>query len=188
MTPVLQHATPFEADACYGLLRSYAETVDLTLGIVSWTHPRARELVHADAAAGRLYAVRDGATLVATFAVLDEAATRFLAVPWAEPDARAAYLHRLAVAAPFRGAGLGKWCVAQAERIAAAAGLAYVRLDALPSEVRAVTFYQRLGYTNRGIITVESGDPRQPLVDLVCFEKRVSGADARAHDLADRLS
>lgn len=177
MTPSLDHATPLEADACYELLYSYAETVGLPLGVVSWTHPRARELVHADAAAGRLYVVRDGAALAATFAVLEEAATRFLAVEWAEEGARAAYLHRLAVAAPYRGAGLGKWCVAQAECIAVAAGLAYVRLDALPSETRAVTFYQRLGYTNRGIIRVESGDPRQPLVDLVCFEKRVGIGD-----------
>jgi GNAT superfamily N-acetyltransferase len=155
-------------------------TLDIPLGSVSWDHPRAAGLVHADAAAGRLYLVREGPTLAATFAIVDEASPRFKSVQWAQPDARAVYLHRLAVAAPLQGAGLGKWCVAQAERIAVLAGSTYLRLDALPAEVRAVTFYQRLGYADRGIIRVESGDPRQPLVDLVCFEKRLDAADGRS--------
>jgi GNAT superfamily N-acetyltransferase len=180
MTPSLHRATPQDADACYGLLRSHALTLDVPLGSVSWDHPRAKEFVHADAAAGRLYAVREGPTLAATFAIVDQASPRFAPVRWAEPDARAVYLHRLAVAAPLRGAGLGKWCMAQAERIAVSGGSTYLRLDALPLEVRAVTFYQRLGYADRGIIHVESGDPRQPIVDLVCFEKRLDAANERA--------
>jgi ribosomal protein S18 acetylase RimI-like enzyme len=146
------------------------------LGIVSWTHPSAEALVHADAAAGRLYVVRTDGALAATFAILGEGAPRFSGVRWAEPGGRAAYLHRLAVVEAFRGAGLGKWCMAQGERIAAEEGYDYLRLDSLPTEVRAMTFYQRLGYTNRGTITVESGDSRQPLVDLACFEKQLSGA------------
>jgi ribosomal protein S18 acetylase RimI-like enzyme len=175
-TPVLHVATPQEAAACYDMLRSYAETVDRTLGIVSWTHRRAEELVHADAAAGRLYLVRIDGAMAATFAILSEGAPRFAAVQWAEVGARAAYLHRLAVVESFRAAGLGKWCMAQGERIATEAGYGYLRLDCLPTEVRAMTFYERLGYTNRGTITVESGDSRQPRVDLACFEKRLSGA------------
>jgi ribosomal protein S18 acetylase RimI-like enzyme len=187
--PSLHRATPQDAAACYDILRSYGETVDHTLGIVSWIHPYAESLVHADAAAGRLYLVRKDGALAATFAILGEGAPRFAAVRWTEPGARAAYLHRLAVAEGFRGAGLGKWCTAQGERIAAEAGYDYLRLDALPTEVRAVTFYRRLGYTDCGTITVESGDPRQPLVDLVCFEKRLAeagpGAAARRAERLD---
>jgi ribosomal protein S18 acetylase RimI-like enzyme len=178
--PSLHRATPQEAAACYDILRSYGESVDRTLGIVSWAHPRAEAFVHADAAAGRLYVVRRSGALAATFAILGEAAPRFSGVRWAEPGARGAYLHRLAVAEAFRGAGLGKWCMVQGERIATEDGYDYLRLDALPTDVRAITFYQRLGYTNRGTITVESGDPRQPLVDLVCFERRLPGVGAGA--------
>jgi ribosomal protein S18 acetylase RimI-like enzyme len=178
--PSLHRATPQEAAACYEILRSYAEGVDRTLGVVSWTHPRAEALVHADAAAGRLFVVRMDGVLAATFAILGEGAPRFAAVRWADPAARGAYLHRLAVVEAFRGAGLGKWCTAQGERLAAAQGYEYLRLDALPTEVRAMTFYQRLGYSNRGTITVESGDPRQPLVDLACFEKQLPRAAAGA--------
>jgi GNAT superfamily N-acetyltransferase len=174
--PSLHVATPQEAAACYDILRTYGDTVDHTLGTVSWTHPLAESLVHADAAAGRLYVVRIDGTLAATFAILDQGAPRFATAPWADPAARAAYLHRLAVVESFRGAGLGKWSMAQAERIATEAGYTYLRLDALPAEVRAMTFYQRLGYTNCGTITVESGDSRQPLVDLACFERHLSGA------------
>ena len=72
--------------------------------------------------------------------------------------------------------------MAQGERIAAEEGHDYLRLDALPTEVRAMTFYRRLGYTNRGTITVESGDPRQPLVDLAVFEKQLPRAGAGAAD------
>jgi ribosomal protein S18 acetylase RimI-like enzyme len=68
----------------------------------------------------------------------------------------------------------------QGERIATEGGYEYLRLDALPTEVRAMAFYRRLGYTDCGPITVESGDPRQPLVDLECFEKRLRGAAADA--------
>ncbi len=42
-----------------------------------------------------------------------------------------------------------------------------------------MTFYQRLGYTNRGTIAVESGDPRQPMVDLAIFEKRLPATPVR---------
>jgi len=178
--PSLHRATPQEAAACYDILRSYGESVDDTLGIVSWTHPHAETLVHADAAAGRLYVVRQDGALAATFAILGEGAPRFSGVRWAEPGARAAYLHRLAVVEAFRGAGLGKWCMAEGERITTEAGYDYLRLDSLPTEVRAVTFYRRLGYTNCATITVESGDPRQPLADLVCFEKRLPGVGAGA--------
>jgi ribosomal protein S18 acetylase RimI-like enzyme len=177
MAPSLHRATPQDADACFGLLRSHALTLDIPLGSVSWNHPRAEALVHADAAAGRLYAVREGAALAATFAIVEKASDRFVGVQWTEPDARAVYLHRLAVAAPLQSAGLGKWCVAQAERIAANGGSTYLRLDALPAEARVITFYRRLGYADRGTIHVESGDPRQPLVDLVCFEKRLGIVD-----------
>ena len=38
--PSLHRATPQEAAACYEILRSYAEGVDRTLGVVSWTHAR----------------------------------------------------------------------------------------------------------------------------------------------------
>jgi ribosomal protein S18 acetylase RimI-like enzyme len=174
--PSLHVATPQEAAACYDILRTYGDTVDRTLGTVSWTHPLAESLVHADAAAGRLYLVRINGTLAATFAILGQGAPRFATAPWADPGARAAYLHRLAVVESFRGAGLGKWCMAQGERIATEAGYTYLRLDALPAEVRAMTFYRRLGYTNCGTITVESGDRRHPLVDLACFEKQLPGA------------
>lgn len=181
MPPLLRPASPDEADDCLALLHDFARTESLPLGSVGWTHPRVRTLVHDDAAADRLYVVRDGPVVAATFALCDEADPYFAAVTWAEPDARVSYLHRLAVAAGRRGTGLGSWCVAEAERLAAAAGSAYLRLDALRGHPRVLAFYERLGYADCGITRVESGDPRLPLVDLVCFEKRLVSA---AHDSA----
>lgn len=179
MPPVLRPATGDEADDCLALLHEFARTEALPLGSVGWTHPRVRTLVHEDAVAGRLYVVRDGPVVAATFALCDEADPYFASVTWAEPGTRASYLHRLAVAAGHRGTGLGSWCVAEAERLAAAAGSAYLRLDALRQHSRVLTFYERLGYTDSGIARVESGEPRQPLVELVCFEKRLSPSAAQ---------
>jgi GNAT superfamily N-acetyltransferase len=172
--PLLQRATPTEAEECLAVLREFAQRRQRRLGTVSWADPRVGAVVHADAAAGRLYAVRAGSTLLATFAVCHEADSYFIDARWAERDAPASYLHRLAVADGHRGSGLGTWCVGEAERIATALGSAYLRLDALRDHARVLAFYTRLHYADCGVVSVESGVPERPLVELVCFEKRLS--------------
>jgi GNAT superfamily N-acetyltransferase len=171
--PLLRRATPTEAEECLAVLREFALLEQRYLGTVSWAHPRVAAVVHADAAAGRLYVVRTGPTLVATFAVCDEADPYFVDVRWAERDAPASYLHRLAVADGHRGNGLGAWCVGEAERIASDMGSAYLRLDALRDHARGLAFYARLHYADCGVVGVQSGLPERPVVELVCFEKRL---------------
>lgn len=172
--PLLQRATAAEVDECLAVLHEFALREQRRLGTVSWAHPRVAAVVHADAAAGRLYAVRAGPTLVATFAVCDEADPYFVDARWAERGAPASYLHRLAVADGHRGSGLGTWCVEEAERLATAMGSAYLRLDALRDHPRVLAFYARLHYADCGVVGVESGLTERPVVELVCFEKRLS--------------
>jgi GNAT superfamily N-acetyltransferase len=173
--PLVYRATPAEAEECLAVLREFALREQRRLGTVSWAHPRVSAVVHADAAAGRLYAVRTGSTLVATFALCDEADPYFVDARWADRDASATYLHRLAVADGHRGSGVGTWCVGEAERIATAMGSAYLRLDALRDHERVLAFYARLHYADCGVVGVESGLPERPVVELACFEKRLPG-------------
>jgi ribosomal protein S18 acetylase RimI-like enzyme len=134
-------------------------------------------VVAADAAAGRLYVVEamqptaGGTAIFATFAVCDEPDDYFATVAWAEPHAPARYLHRLAVAPAFHGQGLGSWSLAQAEAIARAQGAGYLRLDSLSKDERAMGFYRRHGYCERGVVWVASDEPAQPEIPLACFER-----------------
>jgi uncharacterized protein len=172
MTWTVRRATANDVVECLALLRSASSTDAGPLGRVSWTHPRVAGLVASDAEAGQLYAITDaGGALVATFAVCETPDDYFAGVPWAEPDAPARYLHRLAVSPALHGGGLGSWCVKHAERIAAAAGARYLRLDALHKVDRVLRFYARMGYTQRAVVWVGSGDSAQPTVPLACFER-----------------
>jgi GNAT superfamily N-acetyltransferase len=128
-------------------------------------------VVAADAAAGRLYGGEDDTAIVATFAVCDEPDDYFATVAWAEPHAPARYLHRLAVTPAVHGQGLGSWCLAQSEAIAAGQGARYLRLDSLQKDERAMRFYRRHGYSERGVVLVASDEPAQPLIPLACFER-----------------
>jgi predicted alpha/beta hydrolase family esterase/GNAT superfamily N-acetyltransferase len=177
MTWSVRRGTGDDAEACLALLHSAVSVEAGPLGRVSWTHPRVAGLVAADAAAGHLYVVTDSAgALVATFGVCDTPDDYFAGVEWAEPDAPARYLHRLAVTPRLHGGGLGSWCVRRAEGIAAAAGARYLRLDALQKVDRVLRFYSRLGYAERAVVWVESDERAQPLVPLACFERALTAA------------
>jgi predicted alpha/beta hydrolase family esterase/GNAT superfamily N-acetyltransferase len=172
MTWSIHRATAGDIDACVALLHAAVTPEAGPLGRVGWTHPRGAGLVAADAAAGQLFVVRDGANaLVATFAVCDTEDDYYDGVAWAEPDAPARYLHRLAVTPALHGGGLGSWCVRRAEGMAVTEGARYLRLDALQKVERVLRFYRRLGYDERGVVWVESGDSAQPRVPLACFER-----------------
>jgi predicted alpha/beta hydrolase family esterase/GNAT superfamily N-acetyltransferase len=168
----VRRATEQDAVACLALLRSASTSDAGPLGRVSWNHPRVAGLVASDAAAGHLYAVTDAAgALVATFAVCDTPDDYFGGVAWAEPDAPARYLHRLAVSPSLHGGGLGSWSLKHAERIAARDGARYLRLDALQKVDRVLRFYARMGYAERGVVWVESDESAQPKIPLACFER-----------------
>jgi GNAT superfamily N-acetyltransferase len=166
--------TRADAEQCLALLRSASSQVVGPLGRISWTHPRVAALVASDAAAGRLYAVKGGAALLATFAICKEPDDYFATVVWEEPDAPARYLHRLAVDPALHGGGVGSWALHQAESIAAGEGARYLRLDALHKDERVVRFYGRLGYAGRGVVWVDSDERAQPKIPLACLERAIS--------------
>ncbi len=164
-----------DATECLALLHAAALA---GLGRAGWRDPRVAGIVAADAAAGRLYVIRDGAggVLVATFALCDEIDDYLLPIAWAEPGAPAAYLHRLAVEPTRQSGGIGSWCVRTVERIAGERAAAYLRLDTVRDEPRVRRFYARLGYEERGVVWRATGEATSPLVALVGLERRIAPA------------
>ncbi|MFP4976221.1 GNAT family N-acetyltransferase [Paenibacillus sp. CN-4] len=71
---------------------------------------------------------------------------------WAERnDPRYAYLHRLAVAGPYRGAGLGTKLLELAASLAEERGCTGLRLDTAAHNVKLNRYYQSLGFRFQGI-------------------------------------
>jgi ribosomal protein S18 acetylase RimI-like enzyme len=67
---------------------------------------------------------------------------------------RYSYVWDLGVAAQHRSAGIGRILIEEAERIARAAGIPWLRLNVLAANAAARRFYSRLGFADH-LITVE---------------------------------
>jgi ribosomal protein S18 acetylase RimI-like enzyme len=70
--------------------------------------------------------------------------------PWADVDAPAAYLNRLAVAPALQGHGIGAACLDAVATRARGLGARAVRCDVLAANAPLRRFYERYGYRLRG--------------------------------------
>lgn len=92
-------------------------------------------------------------------------------------DAHAAELRRLYVQARFTGRGLGRALLSQAEAFAAAHGAGALWLTTWIGNERAIAFYPRCGYSERGVTTYDfQGD----LYENRLFSRSLA-ASRRAH-------
>lgn len=114
-----------------------------------------------------LYLATCGDEPVGTFCLARRRPSFYAPTLFAQPEAPASYLSSMAVAPGVQRQGVGRWCLAQAERLAARQRLAYVRLDAYEGPAGAGPFYEKSGYRAVG---------RVPLVGaaLIVFEKEIS--------------
>ncbi|MFI0742499.1 GNAT family N-acetyltransferase [Streptomyces sp. NPDC021100] len=115
-------------------------------GSDQWSTPYPDELLAESVMAGDVYLLKDSATSEATATVtLDSTADPAL---WTDEEARepALYVHKLTLAAPGAGGGLGArlldWCGDQAAR----RGAVLLRLDAWTTNASLHTYYRRLGF------------------------------------------
>ncbi|MBH5338788.1 GNAT family N-acetyltransferase [Streptomyces pactum] len=109
-----------------------------------------RAAVAAGVERGETFLVRWGEEVVATFAV-----------EWADVEVwsdtgteGAAYLHRLAVLPACHGRGIGGALVDWSQRRAAERGRSLLRLDAVATNTRLCQWYARLGFAQRGEVTL----------------------------------
>lgn len=64
----------------------------------------------------------------------------------------ALYVHRLAILRAFAGNGIGIMILRWAEKVAMDAGKTFLRLDCMADNAALCTYYERYGFTCRGII------------------------------------
>ena len=110
-----------------------------------WPRPFPREELDERIERGELFVVDLDGEPAATFTLLWDDPSF-----WGERPQDAAYLHKLAVRPRFRGRGIGARVVEWAERRAAEAGRAYLRLDCRRDDPRIRGYYERLGFEHRG--------------------------------------
>lgn len=112
----------------------------------------------------KMYGVYESGKAIATFNVSNEPRDYYANSLWHNPGSKALYLGTLAVLPELQGNGLGKWCITQIEEIALAMRCEAIRFDAVELHPWLAGFYERLGYTRRGVV--------RPLNwNLECFEK-----------------
>lgn len=146
-------AAPDEIEPLQEIVRLCGEDIGARFGLTFWSPAPPLALMRRQASEKAVYAVWDGGEAVATFTFglsgwPDES------VPfWADAGHRAAYLSRLAVRPDRQGQGLGRWCLAEAERLAREQDCRAIRLDALRAFAPPLALYRRLGYEERGVIT-----------------------------------
>jgi ribosomal protein S18 acetylase RimI-like enzyme len=137
-------------------------------GIFQWDdiYPT-REVVAADIAGGRLYALTAAGRCHAVVTVDTVQDDQYVTVPWtsAEP---ALVVHRLCVDPVAQGRGLGRRLMDYVEAHAKHHRFASVRLDAYSGNAEAVAFYRRRGYREAGQVYF----PRRTL-PFYCFEFEV---------------
>ncbi len=142
-------ATEEDAAALAALHAAVAEDLTARYGPGPWSTKTTERGILFAMRHSRVYAVREGTTLVATWHLATKK-------PWAidrayfTPCARAIYLLGMAVAPPRQRLGIGRKCLDEAIRIAAEWPADAVRLDAFDANAGAGPFYTRCGWTEVG--------------------------------------
>lgn len=91
---------------------------------------------------------------------------------WGEQEPDAGYVHRLAVRRAYAGRGVGSALLAWAAANIVAAGRTFLRLDCMADNAGLCRFYQKLGFSDRGLVTNDRWSGRlyeQPASQLVSW-------------------
>jgi GNAT superfamily N-acetyltransferase len=160
-----RRATPDEVDALHAIVAACGEHLLAAHGLAHWVPAWPLERMRAEAAEREVWSVWDGERLVGTFTVGLTPIAAYRPEIWRDADP-ALYLNRLAVPPSLQGAGVGRECMAEIERLARERGCRTVRFDAVTAMTAVCDFYRRLGYADRGPFLL--GD-----IHVTCFEKVV---------------
>lgn len=133
------------------------------------------EVLGRDVAAGQLWVATDAGSGGDAAVVVGLAAITSAREPeyerlekWAGgPAAPAVVVHRLATHPDWRGRGVAAAIMQQAERVAAAAGIRFVRVDTNLANAATQKLFPKLGFSYVGEITLDF----RPGLRFVCYEK-----------------
>jgi GNAT superfamily N-acetyltransferase len=153
--------SPAEAERAHAIVTAAGVALRERLGLDYWDPPYPLARMRDEAATRQLLLVLDAGAPVATFTV---GPTPLQPYTVFDPAVPALYLNRLAVVPARWGEGLGRFCMADVEARARAAGAHAVRFDAVAANAALLQFYRRLGY-------VERGPHRIGALAVTCFER-----------------
>jgi len=145
----IDRATPFEAERVVDLLDAAARW-QKSQGIDLWEPGSFDEDVRDTIAAGDLYVARRDGAVIGCF-MLDEGSSRL--TRWLTEHGRAptpGVVGRLAVAREVGGQELGFALLAEADRLAAARGIEFLRLECPSDNEGLRRYYLRAGFTYCG--------------------------------------
>jgi ribosomal protein S18 acetylase RimI-like enzyme len=164
-------ATRDDLDAVHALLATAGDALAAG-GFDNWQPAYPMERLKADVAQGVVWAVRDArGALVATYMLRTAPVRPYEGIAWAEPDANARYLNRLAVHPTRQGEGIGRWCMTHMAESCARDGATVIRCDVVLSNLALCRFYERNGYEGRG-------ERRHSGWDFTVYELQIGTADA----------
>ena len=165
-TLTLHKAAPNEIEPLQEIVRLCGEDIGTRFGLTFWSPPPPIEMMRRHAAEKAVYAVQNGGAAVATFTLGLSGWPEQSEAFWTDPDHRAAYLSRLAVRPDRQGQGIGRWCLAEVERLAREQDCRAVRLDAIRAFAPPIALYRWLGYEERGVVVWTNwyGVPRELLL------------------------
>ncbi|WP_135229197.1 GNAT family N-acetyltransferase [Deinococcus fonticola] len=143
----VRRATASEAEQVSALLQACGRDIEQRLGLRNWAVAYPLELIQAQAAAGFVWVLEENGELMATFTLDYDLPAEYQAQWFTQPQASAAYLHRLAVYPNIQGRGLGAHCLREVERVAREAGAPWLRFDAYSRNAGIQAFYRKQGFT-----------------------------------------
>jgi GNAT superfamily N-acetyltransferase len=140
------------------------------VGNLQWDDRYPNEGVFAeDVARGQLWVAEVGGAIAGVAAITTDQAPEYAEVGW-DLSESAIVVHRLAVDPAYRGAGIAKALMEQAEAVARERGIAVLRVDTNTRNEVTQRLFPRLGYGLAGEIGLEF----RPGLRFLCYEKRLS--------------
>lgn len=124
---------------------------------------------------GDLFVEEENGIVRAAARINQEQMPAYAEVDWEYPASRqeVMVLHTLVVSPSCQGMGIGRHFVDFYEQYALAQGCPFLRIDTNAKNTHARKLYQKLGYSERGIIPCVFNGIEG--VQLVCLEKKIGG-------------
>jgi GNAT superfamily N-acetyltransferase len=160
---------PDDIDDLYALIVACGEDMWRRLGLDHWKPPIPIEMFREYARTKQVFAVENDGALVGTFTIGFDPPEPYPLERWSDATHKAIYLNKLAVRPNLQQKGLGRWCMEEIERLAAARGCQALRFDALTRNAPLLDFYDHLGYRRAGDMYVYDEINRG--WDIVLYEK-----------------
>jgi len=138
-------------------------------GNLQWDDVYPNERVFAnDVVQGQLWVAEVGGAIAGVAAITTDQPPEYAEVG-CDVNETAVVVHRLAVDPAYRGAGIAKALMEQAEAVARAGGIVVLRVDTNTQNEATQRLFPKLGYRLAGEIGLAS----RPGLRFLCYEKRL---------------